>query len=193
MELLRGHRTEVTDNCPEDRFRALFDAELRGVFDSEAAYRSLVATIEIVDVETWLDAMPSSVVRPDDRDTAIAELRSGIPLPVGFDESAWDGTGSADRYQLGVLVAGSVACAWIDQWVTADAAGDAVAKEEATTALSGSTNWAVLLDMDEAGDYPEVVWELAEDVAHDGISPAYGTDTIHTGEYRQMLGCDIAR
>lgn len=165
--------------------------ELRGVFDSETDYRSLVATIKTVDVETWLDAMPRSVVRPGDRTTAIAELRAGIPLPVGFDKSAWNGTLAADRYQLGALIAGAVACAWLDQWVAADAIGNTAVKTEAAAALAGAKNWPILLEMDREGDYPEAIWELADAVAHDGINPAYGTDQIRTGAYRSLLGCDI--
>jgi len=62
-------------------------------------------------------------------------MLTGIPIPPGFDEGTLAGTGVTDRYGLGALVSGSIACAWLDLWVAADASGDDTAKDLATQAM----------------------------------------------------------
>ena len=61
----------------------------------------------------------------------------------------------------------------------ARAQGDGTELRLAADALSSTHRWRVLKRMDAEGDYPEVVWEIADQVAA-GTLP---------DEYRQGLGC----
>ena len=166
--------------------------ELRGVFPTRADYLAVAGTLEPVDVDTWLRAMPASVVRPDQRSDAVRGMLKGIPLPAGFDVDALVGrTTVSDRYQLGAAVSGAVACGWIESWVTATAHGDTAAAHEAAQAMAGSHHWAILNEMNPDGDYPEVLWEYAD--AMNGIRDLDPNrqpmkfDVATT--YRQALGC----
>ena len=111
--------------------------ELRGDAGNESAYRAVLDQLHTVGVDTWLGALPASVVKPIDRAAAIDQMLVGLPLPAGFDRSALGASSSvSDRYQLGAKVAGSVACAWFDQWFTATAARD-TPPATAAAALAG--------------------------------------------------------
>jgi hypothetical protein len=105
--------------------------------------------------------------------------------------------GVHDRYHLGAALTGQVACTWIDQWLTATAAGDAAAADEAAAAMSGSHDWAILEEMDEEGDYPETIWEFADAIANGGVlgeGERLGDEVPIGGSsmpnYRLALGCD---
>src|SRR5918995_455394 len=97
-----------------------------------------------------------------------------------------------DRYQLGAKVAGAVACAWLDQWVDAMSNGNNGRAQEAVAAMTTSHNWAILLEMDEAGDYPEVLWELADAMA-DNASVSGGRPMSIEESYESALGCEQFR
>ncbi len=162
--------------------------ELRGGFADEAAYRDLAATLQRVGVDEWLSAMPESVVRPFDRAAVVEEMLAGVPLPAGFDVDALrSGAAVRDRYQLGAQVTGAVACAWIEQWIAAAAAGDGDAAAEALAAMETSTGWAILLEMAEEGGYPDVLWEHAAAMRAGGVAPT-GLDVAN---YGPALGCAV--
>lgn len=163
--------------------------ELRADEMSKADFLALVATLEAVDVETWLGAMPESVVTPVERDRVIEEMLTGIPVPPAFDESVLAADGVSDRYQLGAQVSGTIACAWFEIWIAADASGGSAGKRQAADAMATSRTWPILLEMQADGDYPDVLWEYADDLANDGFSAKSGRDTIRTGEYKGGLGC----
>ena len=191
---MAGHEGKLFRYTGSEDFTALWidgdhSVTLRGAM-SEAEFRSLTATVVAVDIDTWLDAMPDSVVAPLDRNAVIDDMLSGIQVPTGFDETIWEAPGVSDRYQLGALVSGSIACAWFDMWVAADARGDVTAKRQAADAMATSRTWRILLEMEAEGAYPQVLWEYADDLANDGISTALGRDTIRTGEYLVGLGCE---
>ncbi len=84
-----------------------------------------------------------------------------------------------DPYQLGAAVAGAYACAWLEAYENADDPRPAARAAEAARVLGTARDWPVLNDMNESGDYPEVLWQLA--------------DTVQSGEvpewYREGLGC----
>lgn len=188
-----GHDATLFRYSNSNDFTALWidgdhSVELRGVQPSEADFRALAATVEAVDVETWLDAMPESVIAPSERDTAIADILVGVPVPPGFDQTVLDSSGISDRYQLAAEVTGWVACGWLDIWVDADARGDQTAKAEATRAMASSRTWPILLEMEPVGPVPYMIWEYADDLATDGVNSAYG-DRIRTREYVQAFGC----
>lgn len=161
--------------------------QARGVFTTVDDFQEVLGSLIEVDVDTWLGAMPDSVVRPGSRGVAVDEMLAEIPLPDGFDRTAiLSGDAVQDRYQLGAMVAGSAACAWIEGWIVALDAGDAAAAERAVAAMSTSHDWQVLLDMDEAGDYPEVLWGLAD--AMETGAPLPGDLTVRES-YSDSLGC----
>ena len=188
-----------------DTFTALWlrgehSLELRIDGTSEDEFRRVADTVEAVDVETWLDALPESVVRPADRSDAVTEMLAGLPIPDSFDRAALDGAQASDRYQLGAQVAGAVACGWLDQWVAADRTGDEVGKSEAAEALASSPTWPILLEMNDEGDYPEAVWEYSAAANGGRINLStgaefvgYGPETIADGGYVHGLGCDLKR
>jgi hypothetical protein len=124
--------------------------EIRGNLGDRAGYRQILASLHPVDVETWLEAMPASVVRPGARVATVARMLRGVALPDGFDASAVatsSGASVSDRYSLQVQVAGAVACGWVHQWIRATEKGDAVAAAEAVGAMSGSARWPIVRRM----------------------------------------------
>lgn len=162
--------------------------EARAHLADEGEFRRALAALTEVDVDRWLSAMPAIVVRPDVRGDAIAGMLQGIPLPSGFDPATLDGDGVADRYQLGAQVTGAVTCGWLDAWVAATDRGDTAAARMAVDAMATSREWAILREMDAEGDYPEVLWDHADEIA------GFGTQFTHSGDgYRSGLGCDPPR
>jgi uncharacterized membrane protein len=162
--------------------------ELRGSdIGDEAAFKSFLAdSIEQVDVGTWLEAMPPSVVTARNLDAAVRRVLAGVPLPPGFDASSLDRGLAVDSYQFGARVTGMVACGWIEEWQRARDAGDTAAEQRAVSAMATSRDWAVLHDMDAEGDFPEVVWQYSDTLAAGGraASPKAGLDG-----FRGALGC----
>jgi hypothetical protein len=154
--------------------------ELRADLGSEQAYRDLIATLHQVDVNTWLDALPPSVVKPADSAKVVTEMLVGIPVPAGFDPKPLVPQNALDRYQVGAEVAKAISCGWLDQWTKAKKTGDAAKAREAVTAMKTSHSWKFLLQMNAEGDYPEAVWQYADAIAKDQVPVGY----------RQGLGCN---
>jgi hypothetical protein len=167
-----------------------YTVEVRGIAPDAAAFRAVLASLREVDVDTWLSAMPESVVVPAWQAEVVAEMLTDIPLPPGFDAADIpSGQAVRDRYQLGALVTGAVACAWIDRWVAARRDGDREAAREAVDAMGTSRGWAVLLEMNNEGGYPDVLWEYADALATD--APVSGGRPLTVEEsYEAALGCD---
>jgi hypothetical protein len=146
--------------------------ELRGLAADLAAFEEILGSLRTVDVDAWLSAMPASVVNPSSRPQVVRAMLADIPVPPGFDRAALErGTSVRDRYQLGAAVAGAVACAWIDRWVTAKEAGDGSGIRQAVGAMATSRDWSVLHEMNAQGDYPEVLWDYADAIARGGTVP----------------------
>jgi hypothetical protein len=168
-----------------------YGLQARGVSPDLATFRALVATLQEVEVDTWLSAMPASVVKPEGRSKIVLEMLEGVPLPPRFEVAqllrARDGA-VLDRYQLGAQVAGAVACAWLDRWVAARREGDDRGLRQSVGALATSHEWRVLLDMNAEGDYPEVLWLYADAVAANAPIQAGGQLTVEQS-FRAALGC----
>ena len=163
--------------------------EARGRATDVESFKALLASLHEVDVDTWLSAMPASVVHPAQQTGAVDEMLAGIPLPPGFDAASIPTSDAVrDRYQLGAQVAGTVACAWIDRWVTARRDGDEAAVREAVDAMATSTSWPILREMNAEGDYPEVLWGLAAAMETGGSVPAGRPMTVEE-TYAESLGC----
>ena len=167
-----------------------YTVEARGLAADADAFRTTLASLHEVDVDTWLSAMPESVVVPARQAEVINQMLTGIPLPPGFDSKAIRATDAVrDSYQLGAQVSGAVTCAWIERWVAAREADDEAGARLAVEAMVTSRTWPVLLEMDDEGDYPEAVWEYAAAMATNGDVPA-GAPGMKVGEtYRAALGC----
>jgi hypothetical protein len=174
-----GSSTDFTTILPADGATFL---EIRGDLGSREAYLDLVGRLERVDAATWADAMPSTVVDPSTTDSEVATMLDGVPVPRTFDASVLETGLYQDEYQLGAQVTGAVACAWLDHWADAERAGDAGAAAQAVTAMQTSQGWTVLHRMNEQGDYPEVVWEISDQLAAGALRP--------DGEWVSGLGCD---
>lgn len=188
-DLARVFRYPGTNDFTALWLRDDWTLEARGLAPSETAFAATLASLRKVDIDTWLAAMPDDVVKPASRDEIVGEMLAGVPHPEGFDVVALQsGDVIRDRYQLGAQVAGAVACAWIDQWVEARRAGHERGARLAVSAMATSHRWPILLEMKEEGAYPEVLWDLADAMASDGIVMGGKPLTIEES-YADALGC----
>lgn len=168
--------------------------ELRGRFPDLEAFLQVVASVRRVDIDTWLSAMPESVVRAETRATAVRQMLADIPVPAGFDtEALIESLGKtagpvSDRYQLGARVTGRVTCSWIRRWVEATRNGNALEARQAAEAMATSHDWDILREMDDQGDWPNEVWLYADAIGTDGA--VNGQEITKT--YAPGLGCDSA-
>lgn len=154
--------------------------EMRGGVGHRADFDKVLARVVRADVRTWLAALPPEIVTPDRVDARAAAVLAGVPLPPNFDQAALAGLGTNDAYQFGAGVTAKVGCGWIAEWLRADRAGDDAARRRAADALRSSHTWRVLDEMKDEGDWPEVFWEVADQVA---------AGTVPSG-YAGSLGCD---
>ncbi|MBA2715925.1 MAG: hypothetical protein H0U51_02540 [Propionibacteriales bacterium] len=154
--------------------------EVRGGVGDRSAYLAVLEQLVLTDVDTWLAAMPPAVVMPAERDETIAEMLEGVRTPPGFDLGTIPADELGDRYHFGARVTGTVACAWVERWQQSTRAGNEAEAAEAAAALQSSKDWPILLEMNDQGDYPEVLWEIADKVSA-GHFPV---------GYKQGLGCD---
>jgi hypothetical protein len=162
----------------------------------ETSLQTLMSSVQEVDVQTWLSAMPQSVVESANRAALVREMLADIPVPEGFDTTTLQNADGAveDYHTIGADVTGEVVCAWATSWASARASGDTAAAQAAVEAVGSSRNWNVLREMDRRyqSDWPEVVWEIADDMAA-------GATTIPNGgggeqpleqAVTETLGCD---
>lgn len=157
-------------------------AEVRADLD-RAEFDRLLAGLKRVDVRTWLDALPRSVVTPDRTRSAVQRVLEGVPVPAGFDPVKLEDIGTNSLYDVTVKVIDAVACGWMREW----AAGDEAARAKAVEALVSSRQWPILLRMKARGDETEYIWWLADQVAAGKNPPSwraslqcYGTGTPAT-------------
>ena len=163
--------------------------ELRANAGDMRAFRALLGSVVKVDVDTWLAALPGNVVIPTDRGQVVAEMLADVPTPRTFERSKLEHSNTVrDRYQLGALVTGAVACAWIEQWIEAKRIGDAPAATEAVAAMATSRQWRVLRQMERDGGYSRAIREYADAIASDGTVVGGKVLTVEES-YRNALGC----
>jgi hypothetical protein len=119
--------------------------EVRGQLGSQSAYDEILQSLQPVDVDAWLGAMPASTVRPEARSATVDEMLRGIPLPPGFDAAALRSEDSiSDRDSLAVKVGNAVACAWAESWIAARGAGEEGGAQRAVAAIEGSNEWPIV-------------------------------------------------
>ena len=139
--------------------------EFRAGAADVTAFESLLASLRAVDTNTWLSALPESVVQTTDRTAVIASMLQGVTLPPGFDPSTITGSDlTSDRYQLGAWVTGTVACTWLKLWSNARSTGDTAGAQHAIAAMATAKDWPILQEMSKSGGYPQVLEELAADM-----------------------------
>lgn len=189
-----GDPAHVTALWEDGRYSVELNTEM-----SVDDFLAVAGTIEAVDVDTWLSAMPASVVHASQRAAVVDEMLADIPVPSGFDAGSVELADVAvtDRYQLGAHVTGQVACAWFAQWAEATRTGDAAAAAEAVDAMAGSRDWDILREMAGQGDWPVAVWEYADELvagADDVVEATAGLEGSSPIEQRAAhgLGCDWA-
>ena len=151
--------------------------EVRGEGMAEAAYVALLGRLAWTDQAAFEAALPEEFVTAGEADATITAMLRGVRLAPGAAVPTSD---ERDPYQLGADVARQVMCPWIATFVEAREAGDERAAREVQKVVGTSRDWAFLDAMNAEGDYPEVVWEMSDDVVAGRVPP----------EYEQGLGCD---
>jgi len=159
--------------------------ELRATVD-EPTFRSLLASLTVVDREEWVASVPDTVVT--DRAAAVAEYLADIPLPAGFDATSLQSGPEVDKYFVGADVVAAVTCAWIEQWIEAKADQDEAGIDQAVDAMATSREWDILNEMATEGDFGLVVFEYADAIAGDGTVVGGRVLTVEES-YRQAFGC----
>jgi hypothetical protein len=139
---------------------------VRGSTANRAQYVRVVESLESTDVNTWLSAMPDSVVKPNESAATVDEMLDGIPLPPGFDiDAILSGVDVSSRYHLAARVTSYVTCGWLDSWVAARDAGDQHAADRAVEAMATSRQWPILKEIARSGGWSHGVWEYADRLA----------------------------
>ena len=113
-------------------------------------------------------------------DQLLGEIRavSGAGYPRGETPSFAEGY-AKDYYQFGAEVAGSYACAWLEEFQNAKSHDQAGLASEAARVLGTAREWPILKKMNADGGYSEVLWQLADEAVA-GKVPDW---------YREGLGC----
>ncbi len=147
--------------------------ELRGGGLSKRDFLDLLTQVRQVDRDGFEASLPAEFVTTADRAAVIDEMTDGIAgalapqhrlTPMGVPGPRFE-SAQTDRYQLGAHVAGAVACAWLDAYTAARQDDDEAAAADAADALATSREWPILVEMAAEGDYPEVLWQYADDAA----------------------------
>jgi hypothetical protein len=156
--------------------------EIRAGLGSRAEYDAVLHSLRRVSVDTWLGAMPKSVVGPDDRAEVVGRMLRGVPLPPGFDLAALEGEDSVlSHYQLAVKVAGTISCGWVESWLAAIKAADGPRAREAVEAMATSHHWAMMPALVKGGGWSANVWSAAS---------ALATGQINQGAAGQVVNPD---
>lgn len=120
-----------------------FVFEIRGGWSEPSMlFAQLIPTLEEIDEETWFTALPEATLLPAERAALVDSTLRSLPLPEGFDRDRLPaGQLGADESMVTLEVTHMVACAWVEQWVGADEAGDEAAKAEAVETIGGWETW----------------------------------------------------
>ena len=110
----------------------------------------------------------------------LGEIRavSGAGFPDGTSLQLGEGD-AKDHYQFGAEVVGAYACAWLEEFENAKTHDQPARRTRRRECSAPRASWPILKQMNADGDYPEVVWELADEVVA-GQVPDW---------YREGLGC----
>ncbi len=151
----------------------------------EAGYLDLLSRLRTTTQGEFESALPEDYVTEDERlPTALADRRRdqrGLGRrPPARRARCPSASGEAkDAYQFGVEVAGAYACAWLEAFEDATTHDQPAQAAEAARVLGTARQWPVLERIDADGDYPQVVWDYADQVAAGQVPEGY----------REGLGC----
>lgn len=154
------------------------------VFPTAEEFTAVAESLYAVDVDTWLSAMPPSVVKPDERGDEIDRLLTDVPVPSNLDPAELEGerVGNALDYEVST----AVVCGWIQQWIDARGSGDRAAQREAVEALAGAREWRVFRDGGMALEYVE---DVADAMAEG--EPVVDDSPLRVGVgYQRHIGCE---
>ena len=144
--------------APSEAAKILGISSLAAVPDL-AAFEERLGWLRGVDSQTWLDAMPPTVVKAADHDATVSRMLRDIPLPPGFDPGLIPDEGlTTDR---GAVV-GTVSCLWFRRWGDARRPGDRATRVEAERAMTSAPRWPVVRQMKQKENYPELLMKLVE-------------------------------
>lgn len=163
-----------------------FSLEVRGSGMDEAAFRDLLGKLTLVGKEEFHRTLPDAAVLDAERPDAVAGILADIPVPEGFDPSTI-ASSELSRYHLIADVTGTVTCAWIEQFRSGRAAGDAAAVTQAQEALGTARDWTALREIVDEGDWSEAVWDYADVVV--AGAPTSRDDELLANALEGGLGC----
>ncbi len=158
--------------------------ELRtDVISTADQFNEIALTAKAVDVDTWLSAMPASVVEPEERGDAVDRILADIPVPSNVDVEAIKNRATVSN-GMNYEVTTAVLCGWVQQWIDARKASDEASLRQAVNALAGSREWAA---MKSYGGRSYVV-DVADAMA--AGTPVNGDRSVPVGvTYQRHLGC----
>lgn len=170
--------------------------EVRGRLESKQAYEALLRSLRPVDIDTWLAALPASIVRPPDRASTVESMLREVPLPPGFDVAALsEETSFLDGKQFAVKVGSAVACGWFDSWVAATRAGDEAAAVEAAKVMLAASDWPVMQQI--TSDWVNYMMRYSRQIAYGSLKLGPYAFGVEGGafygygpSYAGHLGCD---
>jgi hypothetical protein len=158
--------------------------EIRADGVDQAGYLDLLGQLRVVSSAEFDASLPDGFVTEAERPAAAQKIVddiqavSGAGFPDGTTLQL--GAGEAkDRYQFGAEVAGAYTCAWLEAFENATAHQQDDQAAQAARVLGTSRQWPILNEMNPDGDYPEVVWDYADQVAAGQVPEGY----------REGLGC----
>lgn len=172
--------------------------EVRGRLGSPERYEAILRSLRPVDVESWLAAMPPSVVTPDGRAAAVEKALRGVPLPPGLDLATLQ---AADvvrgPYQLVAEATGAVACGWVESWIAARRSGDSRAAAAAVEAMSTWRDWPALRSKQMRRGWAENIRQAANRLARARLGygaagievRADGREFEYGPQWSMALGC----
>lgn len=165
------------------------DFHFRATVSSMSMYRRELGALTAVDTNTWLRAMPPSVIRSADSAAQVHQMLKGIPLPPGFDASTIHGAKLVqNRYYLATEVTGTVACMWIGDWFRARRTGEEAMVKRAIAAMATSPHWPVFRWMDKKGAWGQVLISYARAMPRDRITEG-STHPLSPADVNDGLGC----
>jgi hypothetical protein len=133
-------------------FTTIFPAEggifvsLGGEFAKRGEWEKLMASVQAVSVDEWLEAMPGEILRPGAFAAELTRMLHGVTVPPGFDPTvAINPTELTNRFQAAKKLTQAVTCEWVHRWDGARQEGDEAGAHEAVEAMSGAPDWPVLL------------------------------------------------
>ncbi len=137
--------------------------ELRAAVPDLAAFEERLSWLTKVDSQTWLEAMPATVVKAADHEVAVREMLKGIPLPDTFEPSRIPNEGlTTNRSQVASAVVSTVSCLWFRQWGQARRTGNRAAQLEAEKAMTTAPRWSTVRQMEKEGGSAETLLKLVK-------------------------------